>query len=116
MSYPGRRPGGYQIKQGNSILHSEGCSPFTATVKDLNYPYQFRCKDLLSSWLLPILTADHEYWVLDANRGFSKTEHPADFSFALQVWKHLMISFNVNYLYDTKVIFLLPGLYRCQVA
>lgn len=56
MSYLGKRPVGYQIKQGNSILYSETQYPLTATLKYLNYPYQSHCKDLLLYQLLPILT------------------------------------------------------------
>lgn len=65
MSYPGKSPVVYQIKQGNT-LYSERHCPLVVTVKDLNYPYQSHCKDLLSYQLLAILTADHECWDLRA--------------------------------------------------
>lgn len=48
MSYPGKSPVVYQINQGNT-LYSERHCPLAVTVKDLNYPYQSHCKDLLSS-------------------------------------------------------------------
>lgn len=47
MFHASKRCVGYQIKQGNSALCSQTQYPLAVTVKDLNYPYQSYCKDLL---------------------------------------------------------------------